>query len=341
MKKDEIPSKRILICGNYGATNLGDDAILAGTISQLRTKYPKSKLTALSYAPQSTAAEFEIDSFYFLPFGVRSLIRGIFKGELFKTLKAIKNCDLFVLGGGGLFSNESWKAIAIWTLHSSVAYLYKKPVHMHAQSIDWIEHKFWRTRVFNAFKKASSITVRDHESKQVLEKMGIPDAKVVSDPAWELQKEISPSDKSLPQIAISLRPWKGQEQQAIIALASSLEEISQEYEFTLIPFQKIKSGDHTILEELSRKLSDLGIRNKISTPRNYREALKLINSSKAVIAMRLHACIFAAICKKPFISISYLPKVASFTRSQGKAINISVAEITAAKLKAAIKETLS
>ena len=45
---------RYVIIGNYGSTNIGDEAILAAIVDRLRLRDKSSHITVLSYNPQTT-----------------------------------------------------------------------------------------------------------------------------------------------------------------------------------------------------------------------------------------------------------------------------------------------
>lgn len=326
--------KKLVICGNYGATNIGDEAILAGIIKLAQQDF---EITALSYSPKYTQKQHNIASCYFLPFGVRSMLRGIFKLEIFRTIRAIKKCDVFVLGGGGLFTNEHWKAVAIWSLHTFAAWIMRKPIIMMAQTVEYIESPFWRSLTIQAFKKAKTISVRDQESCDLLQQMGITDVTVAADPAWLLKASLPDPSPSSKDIVISMRPWKDQNEHIIKVFTEFAEHIhSQGYRPVFMPFQTLKNNDHKLISSITETLQSKEIPFKELIPHSPKEALNFIRSAKATVAMRLHASIFSAICETPFIAIAYSPKVSSFTSQIGmtsQTISLEGFDITTLKLK--------
>lgn len=321
-------SKSYLICGNYGATNIGDEAILAGTIQQIQSRNPEATIRALSYNPSDTQSRHEIPANYFIPFGIRSAIRGILKLELFRTIQAIRQCDEFILGGGGLFSNEHWKANAIWSLHARLALFFKKPLHIHAQTVEFIQSKFWRNTVKKIMEKSTApITVRDQSSIEVLIKMGILKEKMslVPDPALSITPP-NPQSRTN-EILISIRPYKNTTPELKKTIIETLTQLNHP-NITFIPFQTLNSDDLALMKEIKSKTQS---EIKIFTPKSHQEAIQRINQAKGVIAMRLHACIFSALTKTPFIAISYSPKVSSFAKSQNAPI-IELEQLTSEKL---------
>src|SRR3954447_922207 len=81
---------RIGISGSYGGMNLGDEAILAGILSQLRDSI-SAEVTVFSRNPRDTLARHAVERA--LP--VRELTRR-------EIVPEIERLDLLVLGGGGI-----------------------------------------------------------------------------------------------------------------------------------------------------------------------------------------------------------------------------------------------
>lgn len=302
----------ILICGNYGATNLGDEAILSGLINGLNSMNLKVpiKIKALSYNPQQTLTlhpKLQAVN-YFLPFGLRSFFRGFLKGELWQTLKAIKSCDFFILGGGGLFSNESWRAVMIWSLHALTAYHYKRPVLMVGQTVEKINNRCLRWLTKKIFSKASLIITRDQESAHILIAQGITNLHSTADCAWSSDlKAIAISNKlaKKPKIGVSLRSYKDFPNSKFQTIKTAINNVFPEAEIIGIPMQSHQASDQQILQNLEIS---------VAKPKSSLEVAQLISKQDFIITMRLHAAIFAAINQKPFLSINYHPKVRSFAK---------------------------
>ncbi|MBD3360226.1 polysaccharide pyruvyl transferase CsaB, partial [Candidatus Peregrinibacteria bacterium] len=53
---------KIVIAGNYGAGNLGDEMILEGMIKIIKSSSPDSEITALSASPEETSKKHNINS---------------------------------------------------------------------------------------------------------------------------------------------------------------------------------------------------------------------------------------------------------------------------------------
>jgi polysaccharide pyruvyl transferase CsaB len=308
---------KILICGNYGATNIGDEAILAGILELLKKHKPDFQIKALSFNPESTRHLHKVESNYFLPFGVRSFLRGIFGGQIFKTIKSIKQSDVFVLGGGGLFSNESFRAPLIWGMHAFAAKILGKPVIIIGQSVDEISSKLMRWVTRKVFEKAQKISVRDEVSIKILEKMLIKNALLTADPAWILQekfKETTP-DETEKTVIISLREYKRKNPKTILEMAKFAENLHQKgYHCIFTAFQKIRSFDLELIDKITKILKDRSIPFSVFSPNSPHTMLRHMRRATALVGMRLHSNIFASMAEIPFISISYSDKVTSFVK---------------------------
>lgn len=316
----------IVVCGHYGSTNIGDEAIGLAIIQDLKEKEAGSEITFLSYNPENTKQYLGVNSEYLLPFGFRSL----FKGKLFKTLKIIKNCDKFILGGGGLFTDEKIFAIFLWGLHAFCAYRYKKPVIMLGQSVGPLNTKIGKWIVKKCFAKAEQIVVRDSESKKLLIKLGIKkDIKVSSDLVFNLKiaKKYDSEDlnKKVEQsgmkgyFIVSLRPWPKNTKILYKRINRVLFSIVDKYKLlpVFIPFQELHQND----EELMHKIIE---QSEVKYPfliqkfdQDVFRVLSVIKSAEFTLGMRLHSLIFSIIQNVPIIALSYSPKIKNMLKDKG------------------------
>jgi polysaccharide pyruvyl transferase WcaK-like protein len=360
-KLDQIKDKelKITLCGNYGATNIGDDAILL-TITKLlqeihKYKYNDKKLilTILTYDPSNTSKllkthgissdnHFEIEVKYLLPFGIRSFLRGIFKGELFKTFHNIRKSNLFILGGGGLFSDEeSNLAPVLWVWQMFFA----KKVLMFGQSIQ-IHKKFGEGIVKWAFKKAKIIHVRDQNTLKFLNRLGIEkdifiDKDIVFRFPLLFQKELKEHfeyGESLNK-KIEQNQWKGYVLLSIRKSNKNMDKlcikfIQQALSYSkenglfpiFIPFQSYKQKDIDFLNKIiDQSGSEVKIpkliknvqksdTNKIlvhDSCENLFQLLSIFKFSKKIFGQRLHSLVFGLIMNISIQTIPYSKKVES------------------------------
>ncbi len=323
-------NKKIVVCGHYGSTNIGDEAIGLSLIQRLKNEYPDGEITFLSYDPENTNKYLKINSRYLLPLGFKSIFRGIFKGELFKTLNAIKKCDKFILGGGGLFTDEKIFAVFLWGLHVFCAYKYKKPVCMISQSIGPLNTKVGKLIVKKAFTKADKITVRDSESKKILNNLGVQNKiKVESDLVFDLKIKHDYDDENLNKIIaqkglkgyfiVNLRPWQKNSKILYKKINQMISWIVKKYKLlpVFVPFQSLHQNDHEIMSKIIEQ-------NNPDYPfliqkfdQNVFRVLSVIKHAKFTIGMRLHSLIFSMIQNVPVIALSYSPKIHNLFKDRG------------------------
>ena len=189
------PLKITLACGDE-SNNIGDEAILASTINILKTKYPLSEITVFANDPGTISARYKVKT---LPKGetIRSLI-----GGFLKTVKEIKNSNLFIWGGGQLVQDTSSQLYIpnhIWRF--TLALILKKKVIAFAIGASPLKTGFSRYLIKKHLEKAQKISVRDHESKETLINIGInPDkVQVLYDPALSLKQFDKEKGKKLMQ----------------------------------------------------------------------------------------------------------------------------------------------
>jgi len=310
---------RIVICGNYGATNLGDEAILDGILSMVRRALPAAEIVVLSANPTETADLYGVKSVFLLPAGVRSFWRGFVggrRGSILATLDAIRSADLFILGGGGLFTDEKFMAILIWSLQARFARFFKVPIFCFGQSVGPLRTFFGRWMTARVFKSAAAITVRDESSRDLLMRLGVDDAVVLADPALVL-----PDPEPLPEsnesyIVLSVRPWKKHlvKEDFHEGLAKFIDWLWREkgLKTVMVPFQIMVDND---VNELNCVYDLLGNKNAAEISAygsDYRETMELMARATAVVGMRLHSLIFASLCSTPFLALSYSEKVRGF-----------------------------
>lgn len=305
-----------LICGNYGALNVGDEAILTGLLHTLRKTDDRANFTVMSGNPGDTKTAYGVDAVSFFPSGVRSLLK---VHSLKPTLDAYKKADAFVLGGGGLFTDaDGLKAVWIWFIQALIAKFYGKKILMIGQSVGPLSSKTAKYLTRTVFSWADSISVRDDSSKALLENLGITkDIDVSSDLAMNLQ-EVYPSliaenernSYTVVNLKYLERTNKLYEEEVIKFIKFLISQNQQNV--YLKPFGNGKISDEKYLSKL---IDQYGLdKNKVRVHTDYsvEGTLKLIANAKFLLGMRLHSLIFASVCKTPFIGINYHDKVKNY-----------------------------
>jgi polysaccharide pyruvyl transferase WcaK-like protein len=139
---------RCLLIGNFGVSNLGDEALK----DYFLQRYPSVDWMVVSGAPKSA------QELYRLPTGVRSLLTL----RWLKTLLEYKRCDAVVFGGGSLFTDaESLHACFLWWLHALPARVLRRPIHLAFQGIGPFDTRLGLWLTLSVCRSAATISVRD------------------------------------------------------------------------------------------------------------------------------------------------------------------------------------
>ncbi len=284
-------TNKILIIGNYGAGNLGDDAIFAGIVSELTEIGYKGKISLLhSGFPSSNDIYDGFDKFPLVPSGLRSYFR---KNK--ETFAAIKNADLVILGGGGLFvDSESIRAPFIWYKQAMACKKLGKPFICYSQSIGPLNSFISRFLTNKVLKNARAVHFRDKNSH--------------TDSAlfWaSKQKKTVEKDNTF---LLSLRKWDKKTDESWGEIIEECKNYANEHKLKLklLPMDLRDECELTQLKDTGLELLD---------PKSATDVLKIISKAKILCSMRLHPSILALAAGTPVLSISYSTKVRNFIES--------------------------
>lgn len=301
--------KKIVLSGYYGFNNAGDEAVLYAIINSLQKLDKNVEITVLSNNQEQTAKLYK----------VKAANRWRFS-EVFKT---IKNSDLLISGGGSLLQDvTSKKGILYYLGVIFCGKILNKPVLVYSQGIGPVNLKRNRKLTALILNRVNEITVRDTNSKKDLEEMGVKKEIIVSvDPVLgfssdeinvekgrELLERVDVNINDGKILGISVRPWKTP-QANFIALAEACDQLAlQGWQIVFIPMHFPE--DIQASREVAKHMKEKAFLLK----ENYSpsEALSIYKAVDMVIGMRLHSLIMAAVVEKPFVAISYDPKVNRF-----------------------------
>ena len=199
-----------------------------------------------------------------------------------------------------------------WALHGVAAHWMKKPVYCLGISVSPLSgiNKFIAKWLF---KRSKAITVRDKVSDELLKRWGI-DCKLSTDLALALESSVIKNKVEEQYIVLSVRNFKKPDEKLYTILAQLCDSIVEKYglQIRLIPFQKGEQFDVQVLRKIFDRTThkEQIILDKFHE--NLEELISMLGQARAVIAMRLHAGILAAVAGTPFVAMSYMQKVKSF-----------------------------
>lgn len=299
----------ILICGAYGQGNAGDEAILDAIAGSLNAAIPDARIAVLTRDPEGTAR--------------RLGVLGVYSFNVLGFLKAARQSDLFISGGGSLIQDvTSRRSLWYYLFTIAAARLSGCRVLMYGCGIGPVHYRWDQklTRlVLNRFVDA--ITLREEHSRRELARFGVhrPEIILSADPAITLpaaedaridalmvQNGLTPGGKYL---CLALRDWDGFTGKAA-CFAAAADRAFDKYGLTTV-FLSINSRDDGAAAQLVRgKMRSPSI--LLAEPFDSALTIGLISRMTAMVSMRLHGLIFAAGQGIPLVAVSYDPKVTAF-----------------------------
>ena len=295
--------KKILIGGYFGCGNMGDDAILWALIQQLK-KEPVD-ITVLSGDPKKTKEDF----------GVKALPR-----KKFTTVRnAIKEHDILVYAGGSLFQDATSVQNVVYYSHLiMMAKKFKKKVVLLGQGLGPLNTLTAKTMTAKALDSADAICVRDPDSLDLLKTLNVSAPTGLSaDMAYLLEPnsltETENTDRLLVGIAPRFLARNKQQNQKLIEFFTDLGKglIDKGHKIRWISMHP--SEEENQILQIHDAINSLD--SEIAKADNPSDLLNAYEDLDGMIAMRLHAGIFAILHNlKPYM-ISYDPKVTSFANS--------------------------
>ncbi|MGY0005343.1 polysaccharide pyruvyl transferase family protein [Micromonospora sp. I033] len=304
------------VLGSYGGRNLGDEAILTGLLADLRQQEPNARIIVFSRNPAHTAlAHPDVEA---VPWeGVSRVDSSVVLAEL----------DLLVLGGGGiLYDKEARRYLRV----VRVAQERGLPLLTYAVGVGPLSEGVDTGMVRETLGQATEVTVRDQESRMVLEEAGLLNPiTVTADPAFLLtpdefpeswlREEGVPAGKQL--VGLSVRePGRAAERLDVDGYHRLLAQISDflvhriDAYVLFVPMERddIRHShgvmSHMVAAERGRIL------HNDYTPR---QVLGLMKHFDLAVGMRLHFLIFAAMMGTPFLPLPYAGKVFDLAQRLG------------------------
>lgn len=325
--------KHLILSGYYGFGNAGDEAILCSILDLLRDAAGETgeelRFTVLSADPAATAEKLNVQA--------------VGRTDLRRIIGAMRQADALFSGGGGLLQDVTGRSLSVAYYLGLVllARLLGLPAILYAQGIGPVTRPFNRLLVRLLANRATFISVRDEASRRELRDMGVtrPPVTVTADPVFALTAADSPKVAAfleklapgVPRVGISVRPWPGAGRYlAEIAAAADRLAVELSAQMVLLPLYPVK--DLPACRELADLLrAPSVILEEELTPR---ELLTVFAHLDLVLAMRLHALIFAAKAGLPMVGIGYDPKVEALLLRLGLAKPAPPAEATGGQLAA-------
>jgi len=319
----------VVICGAYGKGNAGDDAILEAIISEMRGIDCDMPITVMSKNPKATRHDHRV--------------RSIFTFNVFQMHRAFRKAKLYINGGGSLIQDVTSSRSLYFYLYTLLsAKMRGCRVMMYGCGIGPLTKDInvrAAAKILN--KHVDMITLREDESLQTLRQMQVegPAVSLTADPALTLKPA---SDKRIDRIlaaenipadgtylCLSMRPWDGFEAIADdIARCADYAYETYGMETVLLPIELPRDLSASELVASRMKHKPHVIRTRYTAS----ETIGLMSRMRAVMAMRLHALVFASTTGVPIAGIAYDKKVGGFMEYLGQSLYTSIEDTSYEKL---------
>ena len=297
----------ILVIGGYGYRNLGDEAILAGLLRQIG---PHRRVSVVSRMPAETAA-----------------LHGVNAIPLRQSVGALRSHASLVIGGGGLFGRDMGALGRLVPLYGLLASSLGLKVAIHGVGIDRDMRPLVARLLRRLGRRATSFTVRERTSAEVLAGWGIrarvlPDLSAGVAPAPTARGSallrLAGIDPDRPVVGLALTAVRAHQTAALEAAVADCIEALPDVQFCFIPMSQ-----HPFVNAHNDLL--LGRRLQLRNPRlailegSFRpeEVMAVFASLSAVVCMRYHSLLFAALAGTPIIPVPYAPKCEAWVDEQG------------------------
>ena len=300
---------KVLLFGYFGFGNIGDEAILEAEVLALRSHRPDIELAAL-IDNKERAAELGIKPYK--------------RKSIWQVYQAVKEANLVISGGGGLFQDSTGPAsIMYYGSILALACILNKPTFIFSQGFGPIKTDLGKMLASRLLPLTTKATFRDELSLQEFKSFapGV-EASLSADPAFLLPRNVEESEGILqkchladPQkkiVVLVVRNWFGLDialqAEAVNKWASSLSE-EEKPQVLIVPFQ------YWFDEGICKRLQSLiKLPCSMAPQLNAREMLNLLGHERIelILSMRLHALILGASAGKVSLGISYDPKVERF-----------------------------
>ena len=278
---------RVALLGYYGFGNLGDGLLLRSCL-ELFGKYglEREKIIVLSNTPEDTAERFSVVSVNRWKFG--------------EVMRALRQSDCLVLGGGGLFQDTTSIMSCVWYWGIvRLAVLLGCKVFALGQSVGPLKSGISRMLAGNALRICRKVHVRDNASFRFAQSLGCHDVVQGCDLVMSLcDVKTQAAHKNF--MLVNLRPCA--------ELDHYVKIIAPHIDANTIG-AAMSDDDMKALESL--KLSNIVRVNTLG------EAEGLWAGASCAVGMRLHFGVLSRIFRTPLALMPYDVKVREFAGQSG------------------------
>ncbi len=322
---------KALLLGYYGMGNLGDEMMLVCLRPWLERQ--GFSLTVLSERPAEVTRSHNIPAVENSPLlGEWAWVQAWFKGGALRVVRAIRENDALIVGGGDLIRDDrGWRAFLYTVEKMILAIFLGKKVYVVNAGIGEPRTRYGRVILRWVLRHCRRIIVRDQRSERICRELGTssqttlaPDV-VLTLPAMLANLPAaseSPVAKD-PYVVVCLRHNANAfrlydlTEARIRTLAASLDDLIERHGVSVvfIPFQANPAsghGDGELHERVIQFMRHTDCVQSRPWTSDLADVCLCVRPALFVLAMRLHAAVVALSCARPTILMPYDRKISEF-----------------------------
>ena len=324
-------AKKVIVSGYYGSGNLGDELILTSIVQALHRADASVQVTVA--AENRWAAE--------RAHGLQAFTRHDHEAAAHQ----VRTAAAVVLGGGGLWHDYSFErsgellsfftgakmSVAGYGILPMMARILGRPFHVIGMGAGPLTSQAARGSVRLLAVQASSITVRDSESAELLTSLPLEAARITTAPdvvyALDLSSpeplEDSTEDSATLQtlaglrathtvVGLNLRAWDRDELDTVVeAVVDALAQLAELTPLAVVsvPFQQGPERDQQVIRTVVDRLPERVRRVELPHRPSLSELMGVYRHLDVLVSMRLHAALLAHRLGVPVVGLDYDPKV--------------------------------
>ena len=273
----------LLLCGYYGFSNMGDDALLRSAIKKAREKFPDLSVAALTKKGRRDSSRF----------GVRCINR--------YSLPALTGCKHLIFGGGTLLQDgTSLRSLLYYASLLILAKRFGARCYLWGNGLGPLKSKAAKRFTARAIEVCDAASFRDIESFSLAKQL-CPDGNISMEN--DLALDIAPADSSRAEFILK-RMFGESVPRFIIAAPKKAEGVSElrrelirarRSGYSLLFVAMHEKEDSTITKLLCRECG-----GRYARGIGYSDLLALARLSDGVYSMRLHGLIAAKSVGVPY-----------------------------------------
>lgn len=341
-----MKTPRLIIGGNiYGCGNIGDDAVLAGILREIRRAIPDAVLCIEAHRGRA------------LPF-VRESCEWVDCYDRSAVFAKIRECDIYVVGGGTMIGDELTLQFPLEHLAARVSYAkwHGKKVMFAGVGANRLCKPRGERIARGLLQLADAVSVRDIPSLQVCRELCPERAdqfKCDADPAYLL--EATPTDRTrfvknsfcgerkIIGVNVLNEAW-GHLDGYKKAIATVCDRLHDEKGIETVFFcNEVRAESYYDLMANLETAAWMQRPHRVLYPHYLSpgEMLDVIGTFDVVLSLRMHALIFAAMQGVPFAGISRIDKVNNFFDQFGQAPVGSVDDASADQIFEGVESAMA